>query len=363
MKQSTHHKSPPGYLQRIFLLGILAGIFFLVAFWGSSCTQVTTPLVNGGIDTTSHDFTFFVDTLGHSGLLSDVAIINDTLVYAVGEIFLRDSTGQIDPTAYSVAIWNGVKWQLKRLYYNENSLITSIRGVSALGANDVWLAAGSIFHWDGVSSIAQLSFSRLNLPDANATLEKLWVGVGPKLYAVGNAGTIVFHDRISWQWMQVGSAISLTDVWGVEASSLQPFVIAVGSDFGTNHHVYAISESSVQDTMSRTWTIRPFGVWFTNPVNVYVAADGVWRYSDGSWEEGLVLSVPFNRVKGSAENNIFATGKSASKTYVVLYNGASWKELNAPTNAILRGLAVHPKLVVAVGDYADVPIIIRGYPQ
>jgi hypothetical protein len=48
------------------------------------------------IDTTSHNFTWEFDTLGggSSSAWYDDRIINDTLVYAVGGIFIRDSTGQ-----------------------------------------------------------------------------------------------------------------------------------------------------------------------------------------------------------------------------------------------------------------------------
>ena len=43
------------------------------------------------MDTTSHNFTWEIDTLGDGGssVLRDVAIINDTLAYAVGEIYKK----------------------------------------------------------------------------------------------------------------------------------------------------------------------------------------------------------------------------------------------------------------------------------
>lgn len=106
-----------------------------------------------GSDTTSHHFIWTTDTIGDFGsVLYDVAIINDTLAYAVGEIYLEDSTGQIDPQPYGLAIWNGSARQPERLFYGGNKLIVAIRGLVALGSNDVWLAAGSIFHWDEVST-------------------------------------------------------------------------------------------------------------------------------------------------------------------------------------------------------------------
>ena len=53
------------------------------------------------MDTTSHNWTYTLDTLGESGsYLLDVAIINDTLAFAVGEIHIGDSV-------YNIAKWNG----------------------------------------------------------------------------------------------------------------------------------------------------------------------------------------------------------------------------------------------------------------
>lgn len=80
----------------------------------SSSLQVTT------LDTTNHEgYMWSVDTLGigNSSALFDVAIINDTLVYAVGRVSLNDSSGQLDPILYNMARWNGGQWELKRIQF------------------------------------------------------------------------------------------------------------------------------------------------------------------------------------------------------------------------------------------------------
>ena len=56
----------------------------------STSVQVTT------MDTTSHNFSWRIDTLGvTSSVLYDVAIVSDNDVWAVGEIFLNDSRGNL----------------------------------------------------------------------------------------------------------------------------------------------------------------------------------------------------------------------------------------------------------------------------
>src|SRR5437867_933439 len=58
---------------------------------GTTQADSSALLVVRTMDTTSHSFQFFRDTLGDgsSSVLNDVAIINDTLAYAVGEIYLQ----------------------------------------------------------------------------------------------------------------------------------------------------------------------------------------------------------------------------------------------------------------------------------
>jgi hypothetical protein len=113
------------------------------------------------MDTTSNNFTFEIDTLSTSitnpGMLVDVAIINDTLAYAVGNIAAIDSTRA--SKLYNIAIWNGVKWKLETFMTNARILDPNSGGdsllylqgqsVLAFNENDIWIAAGCMFHFDG----------------------------------------------------------------------------------------------------------------------------------------------------------------------------------------------------------------------
>lgn len=65
------------------------------------------------------------------------------------------------------------------------------RGILVLSPNEIYLAAGSIFRWDGISSTVQMIFLRFDLSDPNGTIEKLWGNSNTSIYGVGNAGSIV----------------------------------------------------------------------------------------------------------------------------------------------------------------------------
>jgi hypothetical protein len=62
------------------------------------------------MDTTNHDRVFDPPVLlgdGNSSVLYDIAIINDTLVFATGAIYKRDSLGNWGPILYNLARWDG----------------------------------------------------------------------------------------------------------------------------------------------------------------------------------------------------------------------------------------------------------------
>ncbi|MBI3765577.1 MAG: hypothetical protein HY277_03630, partial [Ignavibacteriales bacterium] len=166
------------------------------------------------MDTTSHNFTWEIDTLGdgNSSVLNDVAIINDTLAYAVGETFLRDSTGQIDPTLYNLARWDGTQWHITRLYYNYQGqqLIEPLSTVFAFSENDIWVAGTQPRHWNG-TIWEQFGISSSTF---NGRATKLWGSSSNSLYMVGTNGVIAFYNNGTWQKLESGTDVDLLDVWG-----------------------------------------------------------------------------------------------------------------------------------------------------
>jgi hypothetical protein len=100
------------------------------------------------MDTTSHEFTWQMFNFGEhsSSVLNDVAIIDKNNIWAAGAIYMNDSLGNPDPKPYGIAKWDGQMWGLKKLFYNNNLIVAPIRGILVLNPNDIYLAAGSVFH-------------------------------------------------------------------------------------------------------------------------------------------------------------------------------------------------------------------------
>ena len=168
------------------------------------------------MDTTSHNFTWQSFTFGETGsALEDVAIINDSLIYAVGEIYLKDSTGQVDQTPYGVAVWNGQQWSLRRVYaYSQQGFLENIRpitGICAFSATDIWLADGNAYHWDGRDSILTAYWISGYPGNPNPVLGpnqgvgKLWGTSDENIYAGGANGGIAHYDGSVWEKIESGT--------------------------------------------------------------------------------------------------------------------------------------------------------------
>jgi hypothetical protein len=113
---------------------LLSGIL-LLAFGCHHATEPPAP----SVDTTSHNFTWQLELLGNgagSGYFYDVTIINDTLAYAVGRFFMKDSLGKDDPMDYNLARWNGRAWSVGRVYYGSSPLYGEVNAVFGFAPDD-----------------------------------------------------------------------------------------------------------------------------------------------------------------------------------------------------------------------------------
>jgi hypothetical protein len=78
-----------------------------------------------------------------------VSIISDSNIWAVGELFLNDSSGNLDPILYNAAHWDGSSWRVTRIpyMYQGSPIYGPIRWIFALDESDIWF--GNSVHWDG----------------------------------------------------------------------------------------------------------------------------------------------------------------------------------------------------------------------
>jgi hypothetical protein len=316
-------------------------------------------------DTTSHAFSWSSTSLGVSGSLYDVVIINDTLAYAVGQIFVRDTAGQLESPPYCLAIWNGTRWQLNRLYYNGGLPISIVRGICVGGPGRVWLASGSVFSWDGVSSEARISFSRLDYPEPTPFVTKIW-GTDNSVYGAGNGGTIVYFDGSMWHRLESGSTLDIRDIWGGIASKTGELqVLAVASN-DVDRAVFSIRGMTVSRIVDSGLPSNLRSIWFVPNENYMIVGQGISQSNSLSnlyWSVDTIGGITSNvseRVRGSGQNDVFVVGNFME---MVHFNGFTWynyrNEIPFAYGA-LGGVAIRGDLAIAVGRVGQAAVAVVG---
>jgi hypothetical protein len=349
----------------------ICAIWFLMA----SCTDrghaVNPP---DGPDTTSHNFVWQIQMLGDgiSSRLYDVAIINDTLAYAVGEIYLKDSTGSLDPLLYNIARWNGSVWAAGRVsVLFRGSLITpSLAGIFAFSSSDIWLSSGVPIHGDGKQWEQFHLFDMGILTPSDGSVTRIWGSSSNSIYFVGNLGTVVYFDGRTWQKLSSGTTLPIQDIWGgVNASTGQTEILALASnEFEVpsgkkllriqNLTAIAVPDSGLPVVLS--------GLWFAPGKKYYVVGDGLFEKDHfssttpwTSFHQGLTTFFT-EAIRGSGASDVFVVGHYGT---VLHFNGSTWynyqREVVLP-NAILHSVAIKGNLSIAVGDAAGKGVVLVG---
>jgi hypothetical protein len=309
--------------------------------------QVTT------LDTTSHDFQWqaieFPSPHGSGGLY-DVAIVNENDIWAVGEIY---SDSVQDWLPYNAVHWDGSQWELRRIFYNDNRIISPIRGILVFSSEDILLAAGSIFHYNGQT--AYISYQR----DINSseTIEKLWASSSDNIFGVGNEGLIVHYNGQNWQKLESPATnLLVQDIWGaVDIGTGNTTILALACNLFTldGTQIWQISAEGVKMLPAAGLPFNMRGVWSWKGREWYVCGSGLYKMShlSGSWERVQGLPGFFQEaVRGTGPNNIFVVGDYG---LVAHWNGSSWKTFEQNPQYVFLGLAVTDNLVVAVGTKVE----------
>jgi hypothetical protein len=328
-------------------------------------TSVTTKATS--MDTTSHNFTWQMFTLGgaSSSALYDVAIINDTLAYAVGQMFLNDSTGQIDQQPYNLATWDGTSWKIQKVpyYYQGQAFYGPIYSLEAFNANDIWFGIGNMIHWDGQS------FNAVELPTSvwgPNRINKIWGLSTKNFYIVGDGGSIAHYNGTSWTKIESGTALEVRDIWGaqnVKTGNLEIYATAGDPAISPDRTVFQISGITAQaiSTAGIFWALN--GIWFSPGQYYWLVGDGTWEkhptLSASSWSSQTLTSYTIDAVRGNATNDVFMCGAYGEFLH---FNGVSWKSYISQTgmDGAYGGLAVHGNTVIAVGEEAPQAVILMG---
>jgi hypothetical protein len=318
------------------------------------------------IDTTSHNFTWQIDTLGDgaSSELKDVFIINDTCVWAVGEISFRDSSGNFISPPSNYAVWNGSQWKLNTSY-EPGYLYGSLYAVFAFSANDIWVGSTIPEHWDG----RKWTFYGVarGFP-TGFYISRIWGTSSTNLFVVGTGGSIVHFDGLAWTTLASGTTLPIQDLWSTLDKRGNSEIIAIASDkyFNQGMQVLEIQGSTVRPypDSGLIWTLS--GVWFQHKEIKYVVGGGMFKQTalgpGGGWVEfdQGVTTYYTQAIRGQASNDIAVVGDYG---VVLHYNGMSWRNYQSETyltNGSFYAVTLKRNLLVAVGQIGDRAVTLIG---
>ncbi|MCL6098919.1 MAG: glucosyl transferase [Bacteroidetes bacterium] len=345
------------------LLVIISTTFFL-----QSC-GTTEPIDSNGTppDTTSNSFVWQKYTFGGGGgssVLHDVAVINDTNIWAVGEIYMKDSLGNDDPYAYNLARWDGKKWSIKKISFTNSqgqTFLTPIQSIFAFSASNVWLGLDQLIHWDGT----YFNDYEISTNIFHSWINKIWGTSSNDVYIVGNSGSIAHLYNGTVQKIESGTSLDIQDIWGeVDTKTNQTTVLAVASllNYGRALNLLQIKNNSVTMLDTTGLHVNQHSLWFQTDKVFYVVGNGVYKknsLSDIKWvqENGH----PFlykEAIRGNNWNDLFIVGDFGLVSH---YNGSSWKhyDMSLP-NANFYSVSVKGNTVAAVGQDGNNAVITIG---
>ncbi|GAB4371778.1 MAG: hypothetical protein Kow0042_14720 [Calditrichia bacterium] len=239
------------------------------------------PLQITTLDTTSHDFQWEIIEIPSpfgSGVLYDVAIVNEIDIWAVGEIYADSAQPW---RRYNAVHWDGQQWELIRIpyMYNGQPWYHPMKLVFRFENGEVWFGGNGIVKWDGYS------YSNVEInPSAwgNVAVNKAWGNSPNNVYIVGNNGTIARYDGRSWRRIESGTDLDIYDIWGLfNKSSGELEILCTGSkhlqDPEFRRVIFQIENNILTELSSHPihWTL--YSVWFVPERVYYVVGSGVYR--------------------------------------------------------------------------------------
>jgi len=354
----------------------------------TECCEVICPELHhhcGGflteccLDTTSHDFTWEIDTLGDYGsYLKDVAIIDENNIWVVGMI-------KTDSDDYNAAHWDGESWELVKInfavYYNtdpqfiDNAEITSIFYLEE--SNTLYFTClGALTLYRGLTTWDYIEMEPMNGIPGNA----IWGSSPEDIWFVGYNGSIVHYDGSGFTRMESGTEVKLHDIDGTpdgehvfargydETVPSQNIILEYdGEQWNTIYYIEGHNYPEPGDYGH----IEGIGV-FGDTLYVSTVA-GLWKYNYHSDESVLVPDYVTGMDNGAfidihinAFNDIYFDG--AGFKYIH-YNGSSYyyghEIYDMYPQRANRGSAYNGDLVVVVGFFNgyEGALIAKGYHE
>lgn len=352
-------------MKYVFL--ITSTLFLLI---NCSCSDSTGPK-NGSIDTTSHNFTWTIDTVGIEGSwLSDIAVIDEDEIWAVGRLE-SDTVLNDDRNTGNLAQWDGNKWVLTALPYTlSNGGITYSDGLNLFRfkTGEIILSnGGNMQIWNGSSYNAIVE----HIPLLIGPVYKIWGDTISNYYLVGYQGMILHYNNGLWSNPPSGTDIDLRDMDGYDDHKFivgfNPSIESVVMELRDNGWETIFSSSTYFGDLEngdygRTTAVRVFEdkAYIVSKTGIIIYNYKTKKSTLVPADEALMTGHDFYHISGK-ENDLLLVGKAG---HIIHYNGNTWhmyeNYVGIPGLQVRAGYIKANTIATCGDDYINVATIIRG---
>ena len=335
----------------------------------------STTVIATTMDTTSHEFTFTVDTLGGYGsVLRDVAIIDENNIWVVGEIYVKNTAGTV--VDYNAARWDGMKWNLVQIPLratpspNSSTYPVPLQTIIVFASNEIYVSdGGQIVRYNG-TNWGEWSHLFTDLYDTTfGGVNKLWGTSANDFWGVGNKGNIFHFNKTTWTKVSSPTTVNLKDIYGTPDGK-QMWACGYYSDKrgtyllkkegaaswkivydGTTNRIFVRSDS-ISGALSTVFVPTQNRVMVGTVSGLYLATNQTTGAAKRlSFTPDYFPGFP-TRLRGNGINDVTLCG---AFSFIGHYNGYSWRNYSAlrMEDGPLRSIAQKGNTIVAVGNLQD----------
>lgn len=327
------------------------------------------------LETTSHAMTWEIDTIftGFINYAYDVAIIDDTTIWVVGEFELDDPEDTLTnfEERFNLIVWDGEKWELEKIYNPDwSQSIGTATSIYANNRNDIWIGT---FHFDGQNW--QYYREEDGWPLFGASITTIWGSGSDDVFFGSVDGQINHWDGSGFERMETPTEIHIVDIWGTDPND----VWAVGFDLlggglstvihyngnewsliyetGITEGWESVESSLSGDLMAiQTYTFAEDEAWII--ANTY----GIYQKTLEESPDAKLIPMaytghPLALMRGNHPNDLFIAGHNSGMYH---WNGVSIQEYILPGEVYMKGLVVSNNQVIAAGWDTGYSIVFKG---
>lgn len=315
------------------------------------------------LETTSHAMTWEIDTIftGFTNNAYDVAIIDDTTIWVVGEFELDDPEDTLTDFEgrFNLIKYDGKTWTLDRIMEQGWTSIARAEAIFSFSNNDVWVGNyGSPMYWDG--NVWQGRASEYGWESVGGYITTIWGSGSDDVFFGSVDGQINHWDGSGFERMETPTEVQITDIYGTGPND----VWAVGYDVSTAETMLIHYNGTEWDLMyegdiydwfnynehSLSGVIKSIHAFTPGIVHVLSNSNGIYTTSVDSVPSATLQRVDptwqgMIKMRGNHSNDLYVSGNHSG---IAHYNGESVYRYTFDGELVFWDLDVKGNIVVAI---------------